>query len=102
MKARSRATVCSIIVVFPTMFSNCLGVRVLLRGQKRVPRPPARITAWMLSFGFDMGANRLRLEILLFYQILDSLIDDAAKEGPELSLTAGMSAPSAVASSSAM
>ena len=33
----------------PTILSNCLGVRVRLRGQKRVPRPPARITAWACS-----------------------------------------------------
>ena len=41
-----RSTVCSSMVLPPTMLSNCLGVRWRLRGQKRVPRPPARMMAW--------------------------------------------------------
>jgi len=40
-----RAIVCCNMVSLPTMFNSCFGVRVRLRGQKRVPRPPARITA---------------------------------------------------------
>jgi len=45
-----RATVCWSIVSFATMFKSCLGVRVRLRGQKRVPRPPARMMACVVSF----------------------------------------------------
>src|ERR1700691_5293117 len=41
----SRATVLRNIVLFPMMFSSCFGVLMRLRGQKRVPRPPARSTA---------------------------------------------------------
>ena len=33
------------MVSSPAIFRSCLGVRVRLRGQKRVPRPPARRTA---------------------------------------------------------
>src|SRR5882724_2126373 len=44
-----RATVCCNMVSLPTIFRSCFGVRVRLRGQKRVPRPPARITAWVAS-----------------------------------------------------
>ena len=33
------------MLLSPTIVSNCFGVRVRLRGQKRVPRPPARMTA---------------------------------------------------------
>src|ERR1700683_1045327 len=51
---RKRATVCSSMVSFPTMFNSCLGVRVRLRGQKRVPRPPARITACVLNLSVAM------------------------------------------------
>src|SRR5271156_4689673 len=40
-----RFTVSRNMVSPPVMFSNCLGVRTRLRGQKRVPRPPARSTA---------------------------------------------------------
>ena len=46
----SRAAVCSSMVSRPTILSNCFGVHVRLRGQKRVPRPPARITAWAGKF----------------------------------------------------
>ena len=45
MSGVRRATVCRSMESAPMMLSNCLGVRVRLRGQKRVPRPPARITA---------------------------------------------------------
>jgi hypothetical protein len=34
------------IVSAPMMLRSCFGVRVRLRGQKRVPRPPARMTAY--------------------------------------------------------
>src|SRR5271154_4530193 len=40
-----RAIVSRSIVWVPTILSNCFGVRVRLRVQKRVPRPPARRTA---------------------------------------------------------
>ena len=50
INGRSRATVCSSMVCSPTMFSSCFGVRVRLRGQNRVPRPPARITACVTNF----------------------------------------------------
>jgi hypothetical protein len=40
----SRATVCWIIVCLPSSASNCLARFFRLKGQKRVPRPPARIT----------------------------------------------------------
>src|SRR5216684_2922886 len=36
------------------MFNSCFGVRMRLRGQKRVPRPPARITAWTVSLSVGM------------------------------------------------
>src|SRR5580704_2283078 len=55
INGRKRATVCSSMVSLPTMFSNCFGVRVRLRGQKRVPRPPARMTAWVVSFSVGIG-----------------------------------------------
>jgi len=38
----------------PMMFRSCFGVRVRLRGQKRVPRPPARIRAWIASLFSDV------------------------------------------------
>src|SRR5579863_6126892 len=41
----SRAIVSRSMVSRPTMFRSCFGVRIRLRGQKRVPRPPARSTA---------------------------------------------------------
>src|SRR5258708_40218871 len=50
-----RETVCGSIVSLPTMLRSCLGVRVRLRGQKRVPRPPARITAWICSFSVGIA-----------------------------------------------
>src|SRR5271168_32999 len=59
ISGRSRATVCSSMVFLPTMLSNCLGVRVRLRGQNRVPRPPARITAWVCSFSVGIGRKNL-------------------------------------------
>src|SRR2546430_4452522 len=40
-----------------SMFKSCFGVRVRLRGQKRVPRPPARITACVVSFSFTLFAH---------------------------------------------
>ena len=40
----SRATVCWIIDCLPSSANNCLARRFRLRGQKRVPRPPARTT----------------------------------------------------------
>ena len=40
----SRATVCWIMVCLPSSASNCLARFFRLKGQKRVPRPPARIT----------------------------------------------------------
>ena len=46
----SRATVSRSIVFAPTIFSSCFGVRVRLRGQKRVPRPPASSTAHTFMF----------------------------------------------------
>jgi len=38
---RNRATVCSNIVPLPKIWRSCFGVLVRLRGQKRVPLPPA-------------------------------------------------------------
>src|SRR6202158_2579246 len=55
---RSLATVCSNIVPLPTMFDSCLGVLVRLRGQNRVPRPPARMTACTGSFSVGIGVTR--------------------------------------------
>ena len=40
-----RATVSRSMVSLPAILSSCLGVRMRLRGQKRVPRPPASSTA---------------------------------------------------------
>jgi hypothetical protein len=31
----------------PVMFKNCFGVEILLKGQKRVPPPPAMITPYL-------------------------------------------------------
>ncbi len=45
--------VCCSMEPVPTIFKSCLGVRVRLRGQKRVPRPPARMTACAVSFSVD-------------------------------------------------
>src|ERR1700736_2307341 len=45
-----RAKVCCSMESAPMMLRSCLGVRVRLRGQKRVPRPPARMTACAVSF----------------------------------------------------
>src|SRR5882672_4495292 len=59
ISGRRRATVCSSIVCLPTIFRSCLGVRVRLRGQKRVPRPPARITAWTGSFSSGIEGKNL-------------------------------------------
>jgi len=56
MSGRNRAMVCCSIVSLPTMLRSCFGVRVRLRGQKRVPRPPARTTAWTFSFSFAISA----------------------------------------------
>src|SRR5258707_2104525 len=44
-----RVTVCCSMEPSPTIFRSCFGVRARLRGQKRVPRPPARITTWVAS-----------------------------------------------------
>src|SRR6202011_1647411 len=52
-----RATVCCSMEFAPMMLSSCLGVRVRLRGQKRVPRPPARITACAVSFSAAMSGS---------------------------------------------
>ena len=41
----SRPAVSRSIVSSPVMFSSCFGMRMRLRGQKRVPRPPASNTA---------------------------------------------------------
>jgi hypothetical protein len=41
----------------PTMFNSCFGVRIRLRGQKRVPRPPARITACVVSLSFTVSRS---------------------------------------------
>jgi hypothetical protein len=59
MSGRNRATVCSNIVPLPMMFSSCFGVRVRLRGQNRVPRPPARITACIVSFSVAIEEQRI-------------------------------------------
>ena len=40
------------------MFSNCLGERVRLRGQKRVPRPPARMMACAAGAGDFIGGEQ--------------------------------------------
>ena len=45
-----RATVCWIMVCLPSSASNCLARRLRLSGQKRVPRPPARITGKNVGF----------------------------------------------------
>lgn len=45
-----RATVCCSIVCLPSSASSCLARFFRLNGQKRVPRPPARITGWKLGF----------------------------------------------------
>lgn len=42
-------------VLCPTIERNCLGFERLLRGQNRLPIPPAMITAWIMSEGD--GAN---------------------------------------------
>ncbi len=51
-----RLTVSRNIVSRPAIFSNCLGVRIRLRGQKRVPRPPASRTAQEGSVDFFIDA----------------------------------------------
>src|SRR5690348_1773936 len=55
MRERRRATVCWSMVSLPKILRSCLGVLVRLRGQKRVPRPPARMTAWVVRFSEGMA-----------------------------------------------
>ena len=45
MSGVRRATVSTSMLRAPTIGRSCLGVRVRLRGQKRVPDPPAITTA---------------------------------------------------------
>src|SRR5215472_14249508 len=59
ISGRSRATVCSSIVSLPAIFRSCLGVRVRLRGQNRVPRPPARTTACVSNFSLGIEKSFL-------------------------------------------
>src|SRR5215475_1935708 len=76
---RSRSTVCSSMVVFPMMFSNCFGVLLRLRGQKRVPRPPARITACTVSDLSDMALSYHNARnVFLFESLMFELCDQQA------------------------
>src|SRR5258708_13186250 len=74
MSGRSLATVCCSMVSLPTIFSNCLGVRVRLRGQKRVPRPPAKITACVVSLSAAISVP----------SYVPCLIEDCAARGRDL------------------
>src|SRR5580700_2357225 len=73
----SRATVSRNMVLFPMIFNSCFGVCMRLRGQKRVPRPPASSTAHV---GMVFFAEEFLLTPLtdapaatnLFYQPPDS------------------------------
>jgi hypothetical protein len=50
----------------PSSASNCLARRCRLNGQKRVPRPPARITGWKFvldtAYEFAISDSRLQVE----------------------------------------
>jgi len=48
MRPSRRATVCSAVEEEPASGSSCLGEVGVLRGQKRVPEPPARMTAHLM------------------------------------------------------
>src|SRR6266568_2304815 len=59
------------MVCLPTRASNCLARLLRLRGQTRVPRPPAKITGWKLKFfakivsGISLNHTELRVDYIL-------------------------------------
>src|SRR5712692_5370994 len=53
------------MVCLPSSASSCLARRLRLSGQKRVPRPPARITGWKRGLVIELSnaISDLRFEI---------------------------------------
>src|SRR5215469_1617366 len=83
IKGRSRATVCSSMVSLPTIFRSCLGVRVRLRGQKRVPRPPARTTACVTNFSLGIEKYFL-IKNRLFDFLARMILLETIAQGPQI------------------
>src|SRR6516165_7565398 len=63
MSPPSRATVSSSRVLFETRLSSCFGRVRLLKGQKRSPLPPARMSAYIES---GMSVKEIALRKLPF------------------------------------